>query len=300
MSDSTSSGSTSPGRCGSTPSWWRCSARWCGSEWACYVVTDAASSVARTGGTDCWRALAAQARQLAGQGEVACGIRAGIRAVAAKGDPVGPDSGGRVESQTARALTATRTACPTHPQQRAAVDPARVLEVTPYALAGTRHGFLGEYQTLTRREDAPERQDRTPGLRIEHRTALQRDCAPVLAGVYGHERDPVVRDRGGQPVLDRCALGARLRRWLRATLLLVRLEAVDGPAVRAGHDALDRPGQVGHLVADEEHLLDRVAVEARRERGRQEEQPIRRIDVMRQRASGDGGIVEAPGSRGVA
>src|SRR5262245_30767787 len=195
MSDSTSSGSTSPGRCGSTPSWWRCSARWCGSEWACYVVTDAASSVARTGGTDCWRALAAQARQLAGQGEVACGIRAGIRAVAAKGDPVGPDSGGRVESQTARALTATRTACPTHPQQRAAVDPARVLEVTPYALAGTRHGFLGEYQTLTRREDAPERQDRTPGLRIEHRTALQRDSRrswPVCTGTSGIQWSGIV------------------------------------------------------------------------------------------------------------
>jgi SIR2-like domain len=112
-------------------------------------------------------------------------------------------------------------------------------------------------------EDADER----PALELDH--ALQRWRA---GWPHGDEREPVVRDVRGEPVDELRIADVSLDALRGRQPLLVLGVAVDGAPRSALVPPLYTPHEIGHLVADQCDLLDRIRLGDLGERRREEEQ----------------------------
>lgn len=73
--------------------------------------------------------------------------------------------------QSTRTCVAARTFAPTHPQERGAVRPARVLVAAGNLRPAAGHFLILQDQPLGGGEDPTLGQDRLPSFRIEHRPA---------------------------------------------------------------------------------------------------------------------------------
>ena len=93
---------------------------------------------------------------------------------------------------------------------------------------------------------------------VEHSGAGEADLGAVGVGSHRQQRDPVRRHGARQAVLRRRLRGAASARRRRCRWRRRRRRP---PAERAGEAPLDGPCDVGLLVAQEQHLLDRRTLE---------------------------------------
>src|SRR5262245_13652773 len=158
---------------------------------------------------------------------------------------------------------------------RRAVLPARQLIGAGDAHAFARNLLLEDRQSVAARrigyENLPSSLDR-----LLRAVGLEQASTPQPqpgVGSHGQKWNPIVRH------VRRKAIRQRLRRLLtrRCHDVALFLEAIDGTLALALDDALDAPGHVRHLVAQEQHFfywttLDRLH-QCRRE---QEQARVRR------------------------
>src|SRR5215211_1411464 len=182
-----------------------------------------------------------------------------------------------IEPEPARAFARAGSLAAREPQERRSIRPPRVLELANNPNAPPRHLLLeqGEIRVLGL-ENASKRFGKAGLAALVDQGGCAAQADVRLAGVDALrlERDPIVGHQGCEA---EARVAGRLLRWRRDGIgpgRAVALGSVERTAGDARRKPLHRPDEVRELVADEQDLLDRLAVQARRENRRQEERVL--------------------------
>src|SRR4051794_14436531 len=155
-----------------------------------------------------------------------------------------------VEPQPTGALAPTGAPDSSGPREGCSAGRARECVVAQQARALARDLGVWDFGA-TERHKATARDDR--GTLVCHPLKPQ---AGLATGDLWNQREPVGRDLGAEAVAKRRVLVRRLQIRQRPCVLFDALNRGPELALIA---TLDRPGEVRHLVAQQEHVLDRLA-----------------------------------------